>query len=181
MTATIRDIMIPIDEYVSVGLEDSLYDYFKTLADDMAAKERGHSHRDALVFGKDGEILGLVAMKDVFMALEPGFKSLLDSLSPGSVLTPEYLAKQFRNIDIWGEPLRNHCQKAATLKVKEMMHVPRDMEYLEADKPLSEALNRYVAGVHQPLLVRDKGKVVGVVRYGDVFARIMDMTLACEI
>lgn len=181
MTATIREIMIPIGEYVSVGLEDSLYDYFNTLNEDRARKERGHSHRDALVYGEDGEILGLVAMKDVFMALEPGFKSLLESLSPGSVLTPEYLAKQFRNIDIWEEPLKNHCQKAAKIKVREMMHVPLELEFLEADKPLSETLNRYVAGVHQPLLVRDQGKIVGVVRYGDVFAKIMEMTLACEL
>jgi len=181
MSDAIMEIMIPIGEYVSVGLDDSLYDYFKTLEADRTAKEKGHSHRDALVFGDSGEVLGVVTMKDVFLALEPGYKSLIDSLSPGSVLTPEYLAKQFKEINIWGEPLKNHCQKAASLKIRDIMHVPEDSEVLEAAKPMSEALNRYVAGIHQPLLVRDKGKIVGVLRYGDVFSRIMDMTLACAL
>ncbi|BBD08012.1 hypothetical protein [Desulfovibrio ferrophilus] len=181
MTVLIKELMIPITEYVSVGLENSLYDYFKILDDDKVTKDKGHSHRDALVFDDNGTIMGKVTMMDVFLALEPGYKSLLDSLSPGSILTPEYMANQFKENDIWGEPLDNYCQKAAMLKIKDIMHEPKEDEYVEADRSIGSALNRYVAGIHQPLLVREGGKVVGVLRYGDVFGKIKELTLACSI
>lgn len=181
MKATIKELMIPIAEYIAVGTEDTLYDYFKNIEQGMITKEKGRSHRDALVFDTDGAVGGKVTMLDVFLALEPGYKSILESLSSVSVLTPEYMAKLFRGYNIWNEPLQDLCRKASTLKIKDIMHVPDKNEYIETSQPLTEAFNRYVVGIHQPLLVREEGQVVGVLRLGDMFNAIKELTLACPV
>ncbi|MBU1003374.1 MAG: transcriptional regulator [Proteobacteria bacterium] len=181
MTVTIKELMIPIDEYVAVGTENTLFEYFQTLEQDRVTKEKGHSHRDALVFDEDGSVMGKITMIDIFLALEPGYKSILDSLTPDSVLTPEYMAKLFKSYNIWNEPLQDLCRKTSNLRIKDIMHVPEENEYVETHQPLTEAFNRYVMGIHQPLLVREAGRVVGVLRYGDVFNTIKELTLACPV
>lgn len=181
MDTKIKDLMIPISEYVSVGMEDTLYDCFKALEEDKAAKAMGHSHRDVLVFDAEGDVQGKVTMIDIYLALEPGYKSLMDSMDEGSVLTPEYMAGMFRDYDLWTQPLSDLCSKAARLKVKDIMHEPHESEFVEAGDRLDKALNMYVLGVHQPLLVREGGKIVGALRFGDVFSKIKESVLACEL
>ena len=180
MDTIIKDLMIPIDEYVTIGTEATLYDCFRALEDDRAAKAKGHAHRDALVLGEDGEVLGKLTMADVYMALEPGYKSILESSNEASVLTPEYMANLFREYDLWTEPLGDLCTKAAGMKVGDVMHEPDAPEYVEASGKLDTILHLYVLGVHQPLLVREGGKVVGALRYGDVFDTIKEAILACR-
>lgn len=183
MDMRIKDLMIPISEYVTVGIEDTLYECFKALEDDKIAKGGNtHAHRDALVFNVEGDVVGKVTMQDIFLALEPGYKSLKESLSDSSVLTPEYLAQVYKDFDLWTEPLKNICPRAAALKVDDMMHAPEEAEFVGENDPLGLALHRYVMNVHQPLLVRGEGgKITGVLRFGDVFKQIKNMTLACEI
>lgn len=182
MEMTIKELMIPVAEYVTVRTGDTLAQYFQALEADNAAKGGAHSHRDALVMDAQGQVAGKVTMHDVFLALEPGYKSILDSLSETSVLTPAYLAGIYKDFDLWAKPLPNLCQRAAQLTVGEIMHVPEQAEFVDEDATVDVGLHRYVMGVHQPLLVRGAGgRVTGVLRFGDVFKRIKDLTLACAL
>ena len=181
MDFIIKDLMIPIDEYVTIGAEATLSDCFRALEDDREAKAKGHSHRDALVLDENGEVSGKLTMADVYQALEPGYKSILESENEGSVLTPEYMANLFKEYNLWSEPLGTLCSKAAGMKVGDVMHEVDESEYVQASEKLDTILHLYVLGAHQPLLVRDGDKVVGALRYGDVFDTIKDAILACRV
>jgi hypothetical protein len=62
------------------------------------------------------------------------------------------------------------------------MHTPKKMEYLEESATLENALHLYVMGIHQPLIVNNKdGKVIGLLRFGDVFEVIRQRLLRCDI
>lgn len=180
MDITIKDLMIPIGEYVSVGVEDTLFDCMLALEKDKAARNGSHSHRDVLVIGGGGDVLGTVTMTDIFLALEPGYKSILESLDDRSVLTPEYMAGIFKDYDLWTEPLAALCGKAAALKAGDVMHEPAPGEIVDAAAPLDKTLHLFILGAHQPLLVREGGRITGVLRVGDVFAEIKKRILACR-
>lgn len=180
-TTKIKDLMIPIAEYVSVGMEDTLYECFKALEEDRAAKAKGHSHRDVLVFDANGDVQGKVTMIDIYLALEPGYKRIMESMDDTSVLTPEYMASMFKDYGLWSQPLDDLCIKAAPLKIKDIMHEPHETEFVNADDRLDKALDMYVLGVHQPLLVREGDKIVGALRFGDVFCKIKESVLACKL
>ena len=47
-TKLVREVMIPIKNYVSVHKEDSLYDVIQVLETSKGAN-KGHAHRDAIV------------------------------------------------------------------------------------------------------------------------------------
>ena len=49
------------------------------------------------------------------------------------------------------------------------MHIPEEVEYIQERDTLEKALNKFVIGVHQPLIVKKGDKVTGVLRFGDLF------------
>ncbi|MCK9240888.1 hypothetical protein [Desulfocurvus sp.] len=182
MEMTIKELMIPIGEYVTVSTTDTLAQYFQALEADKAAKGGAHCHRDALVMGPGGQVTGKVTMHDVFLALEPTYKSIMESMSDTSVLTPDYLAGIYKDFNLWAKPLPRLCERAAQITVGDIMHKPGAAEFVDEADPVDVGLHRYVMGVHQPLLVRGPdGRVSGVLRFGDVFKRVKDMTLSCSL
>ena len=61
------------------------------------------------------------------------------------------------------------------------MHVPEKIEIIQETDTIEKALNLYVMGVHQPLIVKDGNTVTGVLRFGDIFEAVRKALLACEI
>lgn len=182
MNSTIESLMIPVSEYVTVSADSTLQGVFQALDADGRDKQGQHAHRDVLVIGADGAVLGKVTMFDIYLAMEPAYKSIVDSFSESSVLTPDYLSKIFKDYNLWGESIGSLCKRAASRKVSDIMHEPVEAEYIGKDEHIDKALHRYIMGVHQPLLVRDDaGAVIGVLRYGDIFDVIKSATLACEL
>ena len=72
------------------------------------------------------------------------------------------------------------CRRGEKLAVADIMHVPDRAEYLKEDDNLEKALNYFVMGVHQPLMVKNGDDVTGVLRFGDVFEVVRERLLnAC--
>jgi hypothetical protein len=63
--------------------------------------------------------------------------------------------------------------------VADVMHTPQEVEYLQETDTLEKALNLYVMGVHQPLIVKRDAAVTGVLRFGDVFEVVRAQLLNC--
>jgi hypothetical protein len=61
------------------------------------------------------------------------------------------------------------------------MHVPGEADYISEADSIELALHKYVMGVHQPLIVKKKDTVAGVLRFGDVFEVIRKAMLSCPI
>ena len=61
-----------------------------------------------------------------------------------------------------------------------MMHVPEKVEFLQEDDTSEKAMNLYVLGVHQPLVVKPGDTVTGILRFGDVFEVVRKTLLSCD-
>ncbi|WP_027189294.1 CBS domain-containing protein [Paucidesulfovibrio longus] len=177
----VKELMVPLSEYVRVDVDDTLSDCFRALEEDRERKGlAGHAHRDALVFGNGGEFKGKVTMLDVFMALEPNYKRLFGTAKGENSLSADYVAKLYKDYDLWTEPLENLCRDGAEIRVGEIMHHCARTEFMDEGDDLGKALHRFVMGVHQPIIVRRGEEVTGVLRLGDVFEKIRELTLACK-
>jgi predicted transcriptional regulator len=82
---------------------------------------------------------------------------------------------------LWKQPIDDICRKAATLKVKDIMHTPTQGEYVAESATLNEAVHQLIMGHHQSLLVTRGDDIVGVLRLTDVFHRISDMMAECKL
>lgn len=174
----VKDLMIPISNYVTVGKTDTLVNVLQALEGARQAAE--HAHRDAIVVDDDGTFLGKVTMIDIFRALEPNYKKMMSGNTAGT-LTSAFVQKAVKEFKLWMEPEAGICQRAAGKTVAEVMHTPKSFEYLQEDDTLEKALNLYVMEVHQPLIVKSGESVTGVLRFGDMFEVIRRELLACNV
>ena len=175
----VKEIMIPILDYVTVQKENSLVEVLQAL--ELSRKsEIEHAHRDAIVVDANGVFIGKLTMIDVFRALEPNYKKLEPQKEKGA-LTAEFVMKAAKDFNLWIEPTQTICERGSRLKVSDVMHIPEKMEYIEETATLENALHLYVMGIHQPLIVNNEdGKVTGILRFGDVFEAVRQRLLSCS-
>ena len=176
----VKEIMIPILDYVTVHKENSLVEVLQSL-EQARTSEKEHAHRDAIVVDANGVFIGKLTMTDVFRALEPNYAKL-EKQQAKSTLTDEFVMKAARDFNLWLEPSQTICERGSRLKVTDVMHTPEKVEYIKETATLDKALHLYVMGIHQPLIVKNEdGKVTGVLRFGDVFEAVRQRLLNCRV
>jgi CBS domain-containing protein len=172
----VKELMISISNYVIVKKENSLIDVLQALDADRKSKT-DHAHRDAIVVDGDGNFIGKLTMIDIFRALEPNYKKIDPTQSTGG-LTKKFVMDAARDFRLWMEPMQDVSERGKNLKVADVMHAPEDVEYIQESDTLEKALNEFVMGVHQPLIVKNDDEVTGVLRFGDLFEVVRDRLLS---
>lgn len=174
----VKNTMTPIMDYATITEDQTLYDVFLILEE--SKKLYTKVHRDIIVMDNDGQFKGKVTIIDIFKALEPKYKQLKTTYADGT-LTTENILKTIRDFDLWLIPMKDLCERGSHIKVSEIMHIPDKHEYIQEDESLEKALHEYVMGVHQPLIVKHKDQVTGILRLEDLYEVIREHMLACKI
>lgn len=176
----VKDLMIPVAEYVTVPEDSTLLDVFLALEEDFKAKPEGsHAHRDVMVLNPAGELVGMVTMVDILRALEPNYRKLTNG-NDEHTLTKEYVAGVFRDMGLWSDSLTELCTKAAGYAVKSVMHAPDAGEVVDEDDSIEIAIHYYIMGAKQPIVVRRGDRFIGVLRFSDIFEAIRGRMLSCS-
>jgi len=186
----IKELMVPLEEYVTVSddatlaeavatLEEAQAEYFKD-----AVKSRRFPHRALLVLDKRGKVRGKLSQLDIIKALEPKYKSIFSSDSMSRMadigLSQHFLRDMLSSYSLFDKPLRDICKKSAAIKVKDCMYAPVDNEVVQEEETLEKAVHQLVFGRHQSLLVTDaQNNIVGILRLVDVFEAISQAIREC--
>jgi Mg2+/Co2+ transporter CorC len=173
----VKDVMIPIADYVTVKKEHNLTDVLLAF-EKKRQTHGGHAHRDAIVVDEGGRFVGKVTIIDIFRSLEPNYRKVRRE-QKGYTLTDGFVKEAIKEFKLWMEPAEDICQRGSKVTVAEAMHVPEKSEYIKEDDNLEKALNYYVMGVHQPLIVKKGEDVTGVLRFGDIFEIVRERLLSC--
>jgi len=180
---TVRNLMIPIHEYVCVAEDASLGDAVLALEQ---ARERcstgSYAYGAVLVCTKAGKVLGKLALLDVLRNLEPRYVEFGDlKKHAGYGLSAEYLRATMLEYGIWQTPLDDLCRKAEDVKVKTIVAAPLEGEIVDDDAPLDRALHQLIVGHFQSLLVMSGGEFVGLLRLADVFEEVARRIKVCRL
>ncbi|WP_319468046.1 CBS domain-containing protein [uncultured Pseudodesulfovibrio sp.] len=167
----IKELMTPVSEYTTLKTDATLSDVVTALADSK--------HRDVFVVDEDGKCQGILTMTDIMLALEPNYKKILGKDSAHDILTHRLVSDLFAEYDLWDDTLAELCKKSLDTKAQKAMYVPGENEFLNEDDDLEQGVHRYIAGMHQPLIVRSNGTVTGVLRLADLFEEIRNRMLSC--
>lgn len=180
----VKEMMIPLSEYVTVSEDTNLYDAIMALE---AARENfdetRYPHRAILTLDADGNVVGKVSMLSLLSALEPKYDQIADpEIISRSGINPEFLRSMVEKYSLWEKPLEDICAKAVGKKVKNFMYKPTEGEYIEENSTLNEAIHLLVVGHHQSLLVtKEDDKISGVLRLTDVISHVCELAKACKI
>jgi CBS domain-containing protein len=182
-TKLVKDLMVPLSEYATVSEDATLSEAVAALKQSQEDYDQAkYRHRAILILNKNKEIVGKVNFISILKALEPRYDEMLTDDGPGHLgFTSKYQKEMFESLKLWQDPLDQVCKKAAEIKVKTFMYMPKENEMIEPDAPLGEAIHQLVLGHHQSLLVTHDKKVVGVLRLADAVEVVCDLILACEI
>ncbi|MFH1349594.1 MAG: CBS domain-containing protein [Pseudomonadota bacterium] len=182
---TVQDLMVPLEEYVTVSENATLYEAVKSLEkaqEDLDRKRYHYLHRAILVLDGNGEVVGKISQLDVLMALEPKYKQLGDmsSLSRAG-FSADFIKSMLERYALCEIPFSAMCVRAADMKVTDFMHAPKEGEFVEADTSLCEAIHMLIMGHHQSLLVTKDKKIIGILRLTDVFKQVFQTMVSHRI
>jgi hypothetical protein len=127
----------------------------------------------------NGRFVGKVTIIDIFRSLEPNYLKIQRE-QKGRTLTEGFVNAAVKEFKLWMEPAEDICERGSKVTVAEAMHVPEKPEYIKEDDNLEKAMNLYVMGVHQPLVVKKGDAVTGLLRFGDIFEIVREQLLSCS-
>ncbi len=188
----IKDLMVPLHEYVTVSEDATLYEavvkldeaqaeYFK-----HAASSQSFPHRALMVLDSENRVVGKLSQLDVLKALEPKYKTIFSSGKISRIaeigFSQQFLRDMVSAYSLFDKPLHEICKKSVSIKVKDCMYAPAENEVVQKDDTLEKAVNQFVVGRHQSLLVIGEAKeIVGILRLVDVFKEVTTAIKTCEV
>jgi CBS domain-containing protein len=180
---SIRALMVPLSEYATVSEDATLYDAVMALEKAQEEFDRTkYRHRAILIMDKAGNVSGKISQLDVLRALEPKYEEMQkrDGLARFG-FTKKFMQSLLDSYHLWDEPLADICKKGLKMPVSKFMTTPTEEEIVDIDATLDEGIHQMVLGIHQSLLVLEKGKIVGILRLTDVFAAVFHQMKECHI
>jgi len=180
-TPAVKDLMVPLYEYVTISEEATLYEAVTALEESKQSfDKKRHQHRAILVFDKNNHIIGKISQLDVIRSLEPGYEEMghIKGISRTG-FSPSFFKSMIEKYNLWQRPLDHICSKASEIKVKDVMYIPAESEYVEEGASLNEAMHQLIMGNHQSLLIKRDKKIVGILRLTDVFDEVYQRIKTC--
>ena len=81
MQKTVKDLMVPLDEYATVSEDATMYEAVTALEKAQAEFDQNRDrHRAILILDKDGHVVGKVSPLDILRALEPKYDDMGDHI-----------------------------------------------------------------------------------------------------
>ncbi len=179
----IRELMRPVEEFPRVSSQATLMEAVEALAE--AEKEflaERSKQRILLVSGGEGGIVGKISPMDVVQGLEPSYEGL-EALKtiPHYQLAPSLVESMKEELRVWERPLAELCRKAVGVKIESFIKLPTPDHMVHADDSMDKAFHLFVVGRHDSLFVTEGGAIVGVIRFSDVYRKIVQTMRECPL
>lgn len=182
-TITVKEMMVPIEEYATVKEDENLYQAVLALeeAQRRFSQDR-YKHRAVLVYDHNDTVVGKLSQLDAIRGLESGYRKIGDLRGVEHTgFSPELFRSMMQRYSLWQQPLDDICRRAPHIKVKDIMHTPTEGEYVDEEATLDQAIHQLVIGRHQSLLVTKGDDIVGILRLTDVFAELCTVIKTCQL
>ena len=183
-TRKVKDLMVRLEEYATVGEDANLYAAVLALEEAQKKfRQDRYKHRAILVLDRSRRVVGKLSQLDVIKGLEGGYKKMGDFTGISHTgFSTEFIKSMVDKYDLWQKPLEDICRRSPHIKVRDVMYTPTEGEYVPQEASLDQALHQLVVGHHQSLLVTKDGKeIVGILRLTDVFQEVCEMMKSCEL
>ncbi len=173
MKGFVKDYTVPIGKFPMISET-------ATFAGAVMALERAQEEfmsgkreqRILLVCDSENKIVGKLSPLDVVRGLEPDYDTIVDSQVSGFVNATYVIDSMKDQVLLWSKPLDDLCNTAKDVKIKDFIRKPGPTQIIGADETLNHAFHRFVLYRHDSLFVMENQKLVGLLRFSDVYKEI---------
>ena len=179
---TTRNLMKPVADFPRISVQATFAEAIEALRrsqeDYLAGKRK---QRILLVEDQDGNVLGKLSPMDVVRGLEPRYDKI-DSMQENILYGVPHIVKSMKDeFRLWHEPLTDLCRKAGDLRIESFLNKPDPDHSVAIDDQLDKAFHLFVTLRHDSLYVLEGERIIGLLRFSDVYAAICEVALACKI
>ena len=149
----VKDIMLPLQDYATVFLENSLRDAMFVLKNTFysGCMAGSQAHRSILVFDKQKRLVGTLSFKDIISSLRAMEKD-----------------------EKWDGKFTRLCLEQASRKVKEVMR-PVPSKRLKIQDSILDAIDILMNQDLEMVPVEEKGDIVGMIRSVEIFKEVSEL------
>jgi len=178
----IRELMRPVEEFPSISSQATFMEAVEALEKAQDAYQSGKaSHTILMVFDGPDRILGKLSPMDVVQGLEPKYDKV-DSLAYSRFhISRATIDRMKEELRLWQRPLGDLCRKAYEVKVGDFIRAPSPERMVDVDDSMDQAFHLFVLGRPDSLFVTEKGKIVGLIRFSDVYTKIVEVIKKCDL
>jgi hypothetical protein len=174
MEEHVKDFMVPIAKFPRIS--DTATFSGAVMALERAQDEYVSGKREQrilLVTDSENKVVGKLSPIDVVRGLEPDYEKLVDEQSSAYVGNFDYVIQPMKDqAMLWAKPLDDLCTTAKDVLVKDFIQAPKAHQVIEQEATLNSAFHRFVMFKHDSLFVMDGKKLVGLLRFSDVYREI---------
>jgi len=173
----VKDIMIPLEHYAVIGPNETLFAAILSLRHSYCQVETNFcteaGPRTILVINASGELVGILDFQSILKVLVPEVAGKLSAKLMALEVSVVFAEAGAERLDIAREDIAARIRRNAEVPVRAIMR--KNKGHIEADAELMEALKLIFRKKITMLPVFDQKRVVGVVRYVDLFLAVADM------
>jgi CBS domain-containing protein len=174
MEAFVKDFMVPIAKFPRIS--DTATFSGAVMALERAQEEYMAGKREQrilLVTDNENKVVGKLSPFDVVRGLEPNYEKMVDQQSSVYVDNFDYVIQPMKDqAMLWAKPLDDLCTTAKDVLVKDFIQAPKPHQVIDLSESLNHAFHRFVTFKHDSLFVMDGKKLIGLLRFSDVYREI---------
>ena len=179
----VRELMRPLEEFPHISSQATFMEAVEALEKaDQEYKSGKASQRILLVYDGTGKIVGKMSPMVVVQGLEPKY---LDIDIPQSTSIPLLMQRMHKSVKkelrLWQPPLGELCNKNHLVKIHEFIKMPTPDHMVSIDDKMDKAFHLFVVGRHDSLFVQDGQDIAGLIRFSDVYKKIIEVMKECPL
>jgi CBS domain-containing protein len=176
----VKDLMVPIEEYATVGYDATLYDALIALKTAQEKLQEGKPpHRAVLVKDAAGNLVGNLGRLSFIKALGEGFSApaAMAQMDRAGV-SSESISTVMSHVQFLYRDRGSLRERAKSIKARNVMHPVG--ESVDEEASLQEAIDQFSAFRTLSIMVKRGTRVTGVLRVSDLFHELQAQILEPE-
>ena len=176
----VRDLMVPTDKFPKISNATTFYDAVAALENAQKKFLSGESEqRILLVENEEGRVIGKISPIDLVRGLETNYNRV-DVEKSLVRFGLQYVWKSMQeDYNLWENPFKDLCRKAGEVQVKDFVKAPFKGQCVGVDDSLAKCFHLFVMNRHDALFVLEGDKIIGLLRFSDVYRKASQIMKEC--
>lgn len=177
----VMDLMVPVEKFPRISEKSSLYEALSALESAQEAFLAGKAEqRILLVENAKGEIVGKISPIDLVRGLENNYTRVNFEQTMTNMGFKYIADSMLKEYNLWESPFKDLCRKAGSVHIKDFVNIPSDAQMVKAEDGLAKCFHLFIMNRHDTLFVFKDKKLVGMLRFSDVYRKVSQTMKACS-
>lgn len=179
---TVRDLMVPTERFPRISSQATLYEGLSALETAQEKFLSGESEqRILLVEDETGKVMGKLSPIDLLGGLETNYQRIDVEKSLTRFGLRYVWTSMQKDYDLWENPFKDLCRKAEKVRIKDFLKPPSEGQIVALGDPLNKCFHLFVMNRHDALFVMESGRIVGLLRFSDVYRKAAATMKECRL